>query len=140
MVMYNLFVYGSLRKGFKSPMYEYISRYFSYVGEAKVKGKLLDMGDYPVAIPTNEDIYLQGELFKINHPDEFNFAMAQLDDYEGLNPEEGEYSAYIRTVANIEFNHQTIPAWIYWFNGDTTGKPLVASGDVLLYMLEKTQN
>ena len=139
--MYNLFVYGSLRSGFKSPMYEYIRKYFSFIGEAKVKGKLLDMGDYPVAVPTKEeDLYIQGELFSINHADEFNFAIAQLDDYEGLNPEEGIYSAYRRDAVSVEYKDQVVTAWIYWFNGDISGKPLVSSGDVLLYMLEKSQN
>ena len=138
--MYNLFVYGSLRSGFKSPMYDYIRRYFSFIGNASVKGKLLDMGDYPVAIPTNENYYIQGELFSINHADEFNFAIAQLDDYEGLNPEEGEYSAYRRDVVQVEINNKVVTAWVYWFNGDTAGRPLVESGDVLMYMLEKSQN
>ena len=138
--MYNLFVYGSLRSGFKSPMYEYIRKYFSFIGNAKVKGKLLDMGDYPVAIPTNEDIYLHGELFSINHADEFNFAIAQLDDYEGLNPEDGEFSAYRRDVTNVLYKDQELTAWVYWFNGETTDRPLVASGDVLQYMLEKSQH
>ncbi|MEI6184393.1 MAG: gamma-glutamylcyclotransferase family protein [Bacteroidota bacterium] len=138
--MHNLFVYGSLRSGFKSPMYDYIRRYFTFVGNAKVKGKLLDMGDYPVAIPTNEEHYIHGELFSINHSDEFNFAIAQLDDYEGLNPEDGEYSAYRRDVVSVDINNSTVTAWVYWFNGDTTGRPLVESGDVLMYMLEKSQS
>jgi gamma-glutamylcyclotransferase (GGCT)/AIG2-like uncharacterized protein YtfP len=25
-------------------------------------------------------------------------------------------------------------AWIYWYNGDVTGKPVVASGDMLEYI------
>jgi gamma-glutamylcyclotransferase (GGCT)/AIG2-like uncharacterized protein YtfP len=33
--IYQVFVYGSLRKGFLHPAYQYISRYFSLVGEAK---------------------------------------------------------------------------------------------------------
>ncbi len=41
---YYVFVYGSLRSGFQSPAYEYISRYFNLFGEAKVKGKLFDPG------------------------------------------------------------------------------------------------
>ena len=138
--MHNLFVYGSLRSGFKSPVYDYISKYFSLAGNARIKGKLFDMGDYPVAIPTSEEHYIQGELFSINHADEFNFAIAQLDDYEGLNPEEGEYSAYRRDVVQVEINNKIVTAWVYWFNGDTTGRPLVESGDVLQYMLEKSQN
>ena len=37
--VYQLFVYGSLRSGFRSPAYEYVSRYFDLLGDAKVKGE-----------------------------------------------------------------------------------------------------
>jgi len=53
--VHQLFVYGSLRSGFNAPAYEYISRYFQLVSTAKVRGVLYDMGDYPAAIPTNDD-------------------------------------------------------------------------------------
>ena len=46
---FHIFVYGSLRSGFKSPAYNYISKYFSLVGDAKVQGKLYNMGNYPLA-------------------------------------------------------------------------------------------
>ena len=65
---FHLFVYGSLRSGFHSPAYEYISRYFDLVSEGKVKGKLYDMGEYPAAIPDNGDHYIIGELYVIKKP------------------------------------------------------------------------
>jgi hypothetical protein len=39
--VYKLFVYGSLRSGFKSDAYEYISRFFSFDGDAKVRENYL---------------------------------------------------------------------------------------------------
>ena len=54
--IYQLFVYGSLRSGFKSPAYDYISRFFSLVGDAKVKGRLFDMGSYPAGVPSAEAV------------------------------------------------------------------------------------
>ena len=60
--VYNLFVYGSLRSGFKSPAYEYISRFFSFVGDAKVKGKLFDLGAYPAGVPVSGENFITGEL------------------------------------------------------------------------------
>ena len=44
-----------LRSGFRSPAYEYISRFFDLVGDAKVKGKLFDLGTYPAGVPANDD-------------------------------------------------------------------------------------
>ena len=49
--VYKLFVYGSLRSGFKSHAYEYISRFFHSTVTAKVKGKLFDLGPYPAGVP-----------------------------------------------------------------------------------------
>ena len=135
--IFHVFVYGSLRKGFRSPAYEYISRFFNFVGEAKVKGKLYDLGEYPAATPTADETFIEGELYVIKDPSEFPWAIGQLDDYEGVNVEKGELQLYRREWTNISVNNEVIPAWIYWYNGDVTGKPVVASGDIMEYMKAK---
>jgi gamma-glutamylcyclotransferase (GGCT)/AIG2-like uncharacterized protein YtfP len=135
---FQLFVYGSLRSGFKSPAFEYISQYFTFIANAKVKGLLFDMGEYPAAVPTQEDVFIVGELYTINNTDEFGFAIAQLDDYEGVAPEEGQDVLFKREQATI-YHHDgsKTTAWIYWFNGNTTGKPKIESGDMLTYLTQK---
>jgi hypothetical protein len=60
--VYQLFVYGSLRSGFRNPAYQYLACNFRLLGEAVVKGKFYDKGDYPVAIPTSNDAFITGEL------------------------------------------------------------------------------
>ena len=120
--IYKIFVYGSLRSGFLHPAYEYISRYFTPVAEGKIKGRLYDMGDYPAALPTNEEAFITGELYNINHPDEFAWAIAQLDDYEGLNTENDEPPMYRREQTVIYLPDQTTEAWVYWFNGQVNEK------------------
>lgn len=137
---YHLFVYGSLRSGFKSFAFEYISRYFTFVSNGKVKGSLHDMGAYPAAKPTNEAQFIVGELYAINHQDEFSFAIAQLDDYEGVNCEDGEEPLFRRetTTVLLDDGKQT-EAWVYWFNGNTDNKPIIESGDVLKYLESKKQ-
>lgn len=135
--VFQLFVYGSLRSGFRSPVYEYISRFFTLVGEAKAKGKLYDLGDYPAAIPVSEDYFILGELYTIKSEQEFSWAMAQLDDYEGLNVEANEERLYQRKITDIFINDLATSAWVYWYIGDVTGKPVIASGDILEYMNSK---
>jgi gamma-glutamylcyclotransferase (GGCT)/AIG2-like uncharacterized protein YtfP len=135
--VYQLFVYGSLRKGFHSPMYEYISRFFSFAGEAKVKGKLFDLGEYPAAIPVDENVFITGELYAIKNPHEFSWAIGQLDDYEGLNAEEGETPLYLRKITEVYLADQITAAWVYWYNGDVSGRPVVESGDMLEYLKNK---
>lgn len=132
-----LFVYGSLRSGFNHPAYAYISTHFTLLGSAKVRGKLYDLGDYPAAIPTSEDIYIHGELYQLKEEQEFSWAIAQIDDYEGVNPEPGEAALYKRELTTAYSKGQTTMAWIYWYNNDINDKPLIASGDVLEYLQQK---
>lgn len=132
-----LFVYGSLRSGFQHPAYSYISRYFTLEGEAKVRARLYDMGDYPAAVPADNDVFVIGELYRINHPDELPWALAQLDDYEGVHAE--PEPLYRREKAEVITPGGNVTAWIYWYNGDTSGKPEVESGDVLEYMKGKNK-
>ena len=135
--IYPLFVYGSLLSGFKSPAYEYISRFFTLIGKAKVKGKLYDMGEYPAAIPTNDDGFIQGELYQVKNLVEFSWAIGQLDDYEGVTPEPGEEQLYRRELSSVLIDDKVITAWIYWYNGSIAGKPVIASGDVLSWRAKK---
>ena len=135
--VYQLFVYGSLRSGFKSPAYEYISQYFNLVGPAKVKAKLFDMGTYAAAVPTHENKFVIGELYRIRNENEFSWAMGQLDDYEGVSVDFDEVQLYRKEMVEVFINDQITYAWIYWFNGDVSGKPPVASGDILEYLKQK---
>jgi len=135
--VYHLFVYGSLRSGFRSPAYEYISRYFDLVGSAKVKGKLYDLGEYPAAKPGSDDKFIIGELYRIKNENEFSWAMGQLDDYEGVHVGFDDTQLYCREIAEAYIDDKTIAAWIYWYHGDVTDKPVIESGDVLQYMEQK---
>ena len=135
--IYQLFVYGSLRSGFHSPVYEYISRFFKFIGEAKVKGKLFDMGSYPAGIPTHDDCFIVGELYQAKNEHEFSWAIGQLDDYEGVAVEFDEVQLYRREIAEVNLNNNLTHAWIYWYNGDVSGMPVIASGDSMEYMQQK---
>lgn len=138
--IYQLFVYGSLRSGFKSPAFEYISCYFTFIGNGKVKGILYDMGEYPAAKPTEEEQCIVGELYAINNNDEFSFAMAQLDDYEGVIAEDGAEPLFKRETTTVYVGDKIVEAWIYWFNGNTNNKPIIESGDVLKYLEQKNSS
>lgn len=136
--IYHLFVYGSLRSGFRSAAYEYISRFFDLAAYAKVKGKLYDLGDYPAGTPTDdENAFIVGELYVIKNQPEFSWAIGQLDDYEGVTTEPGEVQLYRRELTDVSVNDQTIKAWIYWYNGNVSGRPLITSGDMMEYLQKK---
>lgn len=137
--IHNLFVYGSLRSGFQSPAYEYISRYFTLVGEGRVRGRLYDLGEYPAAKPAEDDAWIVGELYHVKQENELDWALAQLDDYEGVNPDYEEEQQYYRNQALVNFEGNQVPAWIYWYRGDVSGKPVVPSGDMLQYIRDKNK-
>jgi gamma-glutamylcyclotransferase (GGCT)/AIG2-like uncharacterized protein YtfP len=137
--VYHLFVYGSLRSGFKSPAYEYISRFFSFVGDAKVKGKLFDLGTYPAGVSTSDESFIIGELYTIKHQPEFAWAIGQLDDYEGVSVEPDEIQLYKRELVDVIVDDTITPAWIYWFIGSVQGKPLIESGDMIQYLQQKNK-
>ena len=134
-----LFVYGSLRKGFESPAYNYLSDYFDFVAHARVKGLLYDLGAYPAAVPDDGSRYIVGELYAIRHQDELGWALAQLDDYEGINPGEGEESLYRRALVTVECTDtgEQKEAWIYWYARPIVHAPIIESGDVLEYLKSK---
>ena len=133
----HLFVYGSLRSEFKNPMYEYIERFFTFAGKAKVKGKLFDLGDYSAGVSSNEDYFITGELYHAKDENEFYWAMGQLDDYEGIKVESGEVPLFRREMTEVYLNDQIDHAWIYWYNGDVGNSPMIDSGDLFLYLQQK---
>lgn len=133
----NLFVYSSLRRGFQHGAYEYIKQYFNFISDGKIKGFLNDLGDKPVATPTEEDSFIVGELFELNI-DDASYVFGQLDDYEGLITEFGENPMYRRELTKVyKEDGTTAEAWVYWYNGDVSGSPVISSGNVLDYLRSK---
>jgi gamma-glutamylcyclotransferase (GGCT)/AIG2-like uncharacterized protein YtfP len=138
--MEQLFVYGSLRSGFKHPAYQYLASYFDYVGDARVRGTLFDLGTYPAAVPDPADHWIIGELYHLKADQDFEWAIEQLDDYEGLHVEEGEQPLYRRELATVYTADHTTRAWIYWYNQSVADKAIIESGDTLAYFMEKQEN
>lgn len=133
-----LFVYGSLRRGFHNSAYKYISNHFKYIAEAKVRGTLFDLGDYPGAIPSGDN-FITGELYELKKNNEFDWAMEQLDDYEGLHPEEGEKPLYRREIVDVFCQEKCVKAWIYWYNLEISGQPIKLIGNTFDYLTYKSQ-
>ena len=132
-----LFIYSSLRKGFHQSGFDYIARYFNFICNAQVKGVLNTIVRCAVATPTNEDHFISGELYQLKEKNDFSWVFGQLDDYEGITPEPGEEPLYRRELTSVIMDDKTITAWIYWYNGDTSGRPEITSGDLFQYLQEK---
>lgn len=95
------------------------------------------MGTYPAGVATEEGVYIIGELYQAKNEHEFSWAIGQLDDYEGVTVESDEVQLYRREVTEVLINGQVTHAWIYWFNGDVSGRPVIVSGDMMEYLGKK---
>jgi len=137
--IFQLFVYGSLRSGFHSEAYNYLTQYFTLVGQAKVKGKLYDNGQYPVATATTEEKFITGELYRLKNPAEFSWAIEQIDDYEGLHVEAGETALYHREPVAVYIEDTEVIAWVYWYCGDVKNFTEVEEGDVIEYLKQRNK-
>jgi gamma-glutamylcyclotransferase (GGCT)/AIG2-like uncharacterized protein YtfP len=135
--IHHLFVYGSLLSGFQHPAYTYVSRYFTLVSPAVTHGNIFDLGEYPGAVPAPAPAVIHGELYKVNHTDEFSFAIKQLDDYEGFLVEAGEVPLFRRESVDVKNGNVITTAWIYWYNREVDENKMIPNGDALTYWKQK---
>jgi gamma-glutamylcyclotransferase (GGCT)/AIG2-like uncharacterized protein YtfP len=105
-----LFVYGTLRRGSENQFARLLAERGQCIGEARVPGRLYDLGSYPGAKPSDQpNEWIVGEVF---HLDEPAAVLGALDEYEGPEFERAILDTF----------------WIYWYVGSAPGR-LIASGD-----------
>ncbi len=129
-----LYVYGSLRVGFQNEAYQYLSQYFTYVATGHTKGIMVDLGTHPAATATTDNTYIIGDLYELKPTAPFDWAFAQLDDYEGVNTEDDEQPMYTRSTTIVHIGDQEVTAQVYWYCGSIAGKPVIQSGNILDYI------
>ncbi|TXH22765.1 MAG: gamma-glutamylcyclotransferase [Chitinophagaceae bacterium] len=134
-----LFVYGSLLSGFKTEAYQYLSKYFEYVGEGYIDATMYDMGKYPVVTLEHTGHKVKGELYAIKSSSEFSYIIGQLDDYEGLFPEQNEQVFFKRNKVEALINGTTYTAWVYEYIGNVSDKPIYPAGDSISFFNDKSQ-
>ncbi|MBV8461483.1 MAG: gamma-glutamylcyclotransferase [Candidatus Eremiobacteraeota bacterium] len=116
-----LFIYGSLMRGFE--LYHYMMG-ATFIGQGRVQGTLVSLGRYPGLIAGAGDVH--GELYQLEDPAQ----LEALDDLEEYDPERPEQSEYTRTEREIRLDDgRTCSAWVYIYNRDTKGCPVIVSGD-----------
>jgi len=117
---FRLFVYGHLRRGQAGYRLLALEQRTKWLGEAKVRGRLYDLGDYPGLVLGSDGI-VQGELIAFDDPT----LWAALDDYEDCDPSDSEASEYRRIeVGLLGSGH----AWVYVYNRPVESMAPIASG------------
>jgi len=131
-----LFVYGTLRKGYDSPVKDQVAACLKWIGQAKVKAVLYDMGTFPGAIKSSGMNEVLGDVYQVNDPKNI---FKLLDRYEGCVEGDPEKSDYIRVKTNVQMNNgKKLSVWIYWCNLDLEGKPVIKNKDYLRYLKKKS--
>jgi len=132
----NLFLYGTLRQVFNKPMYRFIEKHSTCLGEATVQGKLYNIITYPgvVQFAHNADRVV-GEIYQLHDPD---LVFEKLDPYEYCGPNDPKPHEYIRELTGAKLNSgDLIQTWIYWYNYKVNSDRYIKSGDYLEFVNQK---
>jgi gamma-glutamylcyclotransferase (GGCT)/AIG2-like uncharacterized protein YtfP len=117
----HLFVYGTLRRG--AAMHALLEPGAEWVGPARLRGRLYQLGAFPGLAEGRRGEWVQGELYRLAGADA-EALLAALDRYEGR--------AFRRVVREAEGADGTrVPAYVYLFAGSLRGRRRIASGDYL---------
>ena len=127
-----LFVYGTLLKGMPTPMANFLGENASYIGEAYVPGLLVDLGRYPGAIyQPDAETLIYGHVFYLNKPDA---TLKILDRYEDAGIGQGSRTEYRREQVPVMMGDEAILCWIYLYNLDPIGLPVIPEGNYLEFL------
>ncbi|MDX2042969.1 MAG: acetylornithine/succinylornithine family transaminase [Acidobacteriota bacterium] len=110
-----IFVYGTLRPAMAPPEMKHIVGRWKPVGSGTVLGQLLDLGDYTGAVlDANTSSRIVGEAFEMpNDP----AMLAELDEYEGFEPDEPETSLFCRVKTEVKLaSGGNQSCWMYVYN------------------------
>jgi gamma-glutamylcyclotransferase (GGCT)/AIG2-like uncharacterized protein YtfP len=125
---HRLFVYGTLKRCSPHPMAKFLAERGRFLGEARLRGRLFDLGRYPGMQPAQaEDEWVYGDLYDLAHDPA---AWVELDAYENAeSPQPSFFERALETVAAAD--GQMVEAFVYWFVGDVSKAKRVVSGRYL---------
>jgi gamma-glutamylcyclotransferase (GGCT)/AIG2-like uncharacterized protein YtfP len=122
-----LFAYGTLQPGLAPSKITRVAAKLRPVGEGFVRGALYDLGGYPgaVADPAAKG-KITGTVMELPEGEDL---LAQLDKYEGFDPQAPETSEYIRERQAVELKSgATVECWFYRYNRKPRDADQVESG------------
>ena len=125
-----IFVYGTLRRDFKSKMHSFLAEHADFIGRATYQGKLYKIDYYPGAVPSNnpKDV-VYGEVYQLREP---ALVLSKLDEYEECGPKFPSPTEYIRKVQAVQLEKkETLLAWIYLYNISIKNLQRIFSGNFL---------
>jgi gamma-glutamylcyclotransferase (GGCT)/AIG2-like uncharacterized protein YtfP len=126
----NLFVYGTLMRGYVHPMARLLSANAEYLGEATCRGRLYMVKHYPGLVLSDDagDI-VHGELYRLRETDAM---LREFDMYEACGEGFPQPTEYLRQMLGVTLaDGNAVDAWTYIYNWPVTNLPRIASGKFL---------
>lgn len=121
-----IFIYGSLRRGAAGSMPTKFPQ-AKFIAEAKVNGRLYDLGPYPGLRLDESNSLVVGEVYEVDED-----LLDELDEFEAS-------SNYVRKQVEIAFGAQRTKCWTYEPDPEFYRfEKLIASGDWMEYARAKT--
>ena len=119
--MANLFVYGTLKKGFSRHHYLASAR---FVGVATMRGVLYDLREYPGAMLSDEG-EVRGELYELN-----NAAFGKLDIVEGIDQNNPDQGQFVRRLTEVQLTDKSVMrAWVYLLSTKPANARVIDDGN-----------
>ncbi len=123
-----LFVYGTLLRRSPHPMARFLNERATYLGAAKIAGRLYNLGRFPGLVQGEPGDWVFGDLYDLG--DEAARTLADLDRYE--NEESTPEALFERQLAEvIVADGATQSAWVWWFRGKVDPQQRIPSGRYL---------
>jgi len=130
-----IFVYGTLRTETATVMSHLLVRHSEYLSNGVMQGRLYELDGYPGAVESREpDDKVLGALYRIVDRD---MLLPELDLYEECTDNFPEPHEYVRKKVLISRdNGDSLIAWAYLFNRETSNLLQIKSGDYLNFTKE----
>jgi gamma-glutamylcyclotransferase (GGCT)/AIG2-like uncharacterized protein YtfP len=125
-----IFVYGSLLDD-RNEFAIYLKANCSFVCNARFKGILYNIGDYPGAVFNDDQgFYVYGKLFEI---DDIENTLEVLDDYEGFGDNYAKPNEFVRKIREVETSVMgPMRCWVYLYNLSVDGFKQILSGKYIV--------
>ncbi len=120
-----LFVYGTLRPFVAIPMARWLAAEAHYVGPARARGRLYDLGPYPgMRAPYGPRQWVVGDLYRVASVR----VLRVLDRYEAGAARARPQFVRVRSVVTPQRGARR-PAWVYLYRRGVWRAPRIWSGD-----------
>ncbi len=121
----NLFVYGTLMRGWSNRYAQLLHAKAEFLGEASAAGRLYDLGRFPGATFDSDDrSRVWGEVFRLDAV----ALLDELDAYEACRPQDPEPHLFRRRVVEVKAGQVSMRAFAYELTDAAKARTAIPSG------------